>query len=118
MDHSLLDMQMAQSVAQAVAARGGRTYYVGGFVRDALMGRENKDVDIEVHGITPGCLEEILERLGEANIYGATILESKGMAHSLSEFSDLSFMMSLFTPFTKLPFPTMDSKNPSRSRSS
>ena len=41
------------------------------------------------------CLEEILERLGEANIYGATILESKGMAHSLSEFSDLSFMMSL-----------------------
>ena len=54
-------MQMAQSVAQAVAARGGRTYYVGGFVRDALMGRENKDVDIEVHGITPGCLEEILD---------------------------------------------------------
>ncbi len=41
------------------------------------------------------CLEEILEKLGEANIYGATILESKGMAHSLSEFSDLSFMMSL-----------------------
>ena len=65
MDHSLLDMQMAQSVAQAVAARGGRTYYVGGFVRDALMGRENKDVDIEVHGITPGCLEEILDSLGQ-----------------------------------------------------
>ena len=41
------------------------------------------------------CLEEILEKLGEANIYGATILESKGMAHSLSEFRDLSFMMSL-----------------------
>ncbi len=41
------------------------------------------------------CLEEILEKLGEAKLYGATILESKGMAHSLSEFSDLSFMMSL-----------------------
>lgn len=41
------------------------------------------------------CLEEILEKLGEVGIYGATILESKGMAHSLSEFSDLSFMMSL-----------------------
>ena len=41
------------------------------------------------------CLEELLERLSEAKIYGATILESKGMAHSLSEFSDLSFMMSL-----------------------
>lgn len=65
MDHSLLDMQMAQTVARAVADRGGRTYYVGGFVRDALMGRENKDVDIEVHGITPGCLEEILDCLGQ-----------------------------------------------------
>lgn len=65
MDHSLSDMQMAQAVAELVAAQGGRTYYVGGFVRDALMGRESKDVDIEVHGISPACLEEILDSLGQ-----------------------------------------------------
>ena len=65
MDHSEKDLLMAREVARQVAAHGGRTFFVGGFVRDALIRRENKDVDIEVHGITPGCLEEILDVLGE-----------------------------------------------------
>lgn len=61
----LEDQKLAQEVARLVAAKGGRAYYVGGFVRDALAHRENKDVDIEVHGITPEALEEILDSLGE-----------------------------------------------------
>ncbi|MBQ6798176.1 MAG: tRNA nucleotidyltransferase [Oscillospiraceae bacterium] len=56
---------MAREIARQVAERGGRTFYVGGFVRDALIGRENKDVDIEVHGVSPQCLEEILDGLGQ-----------------------------------------------------
>ena len=59
------DQKMAQMVARLVSEKGGHTYYVGGFVRDALIGRENKDVDIEVHGITPACLEEILDSVGQ-----------------------------------------------------
>lgn len=59
------DQKMAREVAQLVAEKGGRTFYVGGFVRDALIHRENKDVDIEVHGITPRELEEILDSLGQ-----------------------------------------------------
>ena len=59
------DQKMAQKIARQVAARGGRTFYVGGFVRDALIGRENKAVDIEVHGVSPQCLEEILDGLGQ-----------------------------------------------------
>lgn len=55
---------MAKKIAAAVKALGGRTYYVGGFVRDRLAGRDNKDVDIEVHGITPSELEGILDSLG------------------------------------------------------
>ena len=65
MDHSQKDRQMALELARQVAARGGCAYYVGGYVRDALLGLENKDIDIEVHGITPKCLEEILDGLGE-----------------------------------------------------
>lgn len=61
----LEDQKMAREVARLVAARGGRAYYVGGFVRDALIQKENKDVDIEVHGISPKCLEKILDSLGE-----------------------------------------------------
>lgn len=61
----LEDQKMAREVARLVARQGGRTFYVGGYVRDGLLHRENKDVDIEVHGISPKCLEDILDSLGQ-----------------------------------------------------
>ncbi len=66
------DMQMAAALAEKVAAVGGRVYYVGGFVRDRLMGRDCKDVDVEVHGIAPAQLEEILDTLGERTVMGVS----------------------------------------------
>ena len=63
---------MARRVAEAVDRAGGRTYYVGGLVRDLLLGRENKDIDIEVHGISVKCLEDILDALGERLTMGAS----------------------------------------------
>ena len=36
-------------IAEAIARSGGRAYLVGGCVRDGLMGRPQKDYDIEVH---------------------------------------------------------------------
>ena len=56
---------MARRIAAAVREAGGRTYYVGGCVRDRLLGREIKDIDIEVHGIPVPTLEAVLDRLGE-----------------------------------------------------
>ena len=50
------DMEAARVIAWQAASLGGRAYYVGGFVRDRLLGRENTDVDIEVHGLTPSHL--------------------------------------------------------------
>ena len=69
------NLRMAREVARRVAEKGGSAYFVGGFVRDALAGRENKDVDMEVHGITPQCLKEILSSLGQL----ITIGESFGI---------------------------------------
>ena len=66
------DIDMARRVAEKVARAGGSTYFVGGFVRDQLMGRENKDVDIEVHGVSPETLEGILDSLGERTQMGAS----------------------------------------------
>ena len=66
----LEDQKMARQIAALVAAQGGRTFYVGGFVRDALIHKENKDVDIEVHGVSPKCLEEILDSLGQRMTIG------------------------------------------------
>ena len=56
---------MAETIARLAAEKNGRAYYVGGFVRDRLLNIENKDFDIEVHGLTPSELEAILETLGE-----------------------------------------------------
>lgn len=61
---------VAKRIAIAVRDAGGRTFYVGGFVRDKLLGIENKDVDIEVHGIEPEALYQILEGIGEPLTFG------------------------------------------------
>ena len=66
------DLEMAKKVASLVAQAGGRTYFVGGYVRDELLGRENKDIDIEVHGVTPEALAAILDTLGERTEMGAS----------------------------------------------
>ena len=39
---------------------GGHAYFVGGCVRDALLGIESKDLDIEIYGIQPQELEKML----------------------------------------------------------
>lgn len=66
------DFFMARRVAEAVDAAGGRTFFVGGFVRDRLLKRDIKDIDIEVHGILPEVLESILDRLGGKTEMGAS----------------------------------------------
>ena len=64
--------EMAQRIAVAVQQAGGRAYYVGGYVRDQLLGRENKDIDIEIHGIPVPRLEAILDSLGDRVTMGAS----------------------------------------------
>lgn len=59
------DLKLAAEIAQKVKHYGGEAYFVGGFVRDALMKRENKDIDMEVHGVAPETLEKILDSIGK-----------------------------------------------------
>ncbi|MBQ9662717.1 MAG: HDIG domain-containing protein [Oscillospiraceae bacterium] len=66
----MTDLETARVLAQKVYEAGGTAYYVGGYVRDLLLGRENKDIDIEVHGITPETLTEILSAIGEPTAFG------------------------------------------------
>ncbi|MCQ2210290.1 MAG: HD domain-containing protein [Paludibacteraceae bacterium] len=66
------DFDMAERIAQEVYKLGGHTYFVGGYVRDKILGKENKDIDIEVHGITPSQLMDILEKLGEPMKMGSS----------------------------------------------
>jgi tRNA nucleotidyltransferase (CCA-adding enzyme) len=48
-------------LASTIQSEGGRAMLVGGCVRDELMGVEPKDWDLEVYGVEPARLKEILE---------------------------------------------------------
>ena len=60
----------ARQIAVAVAEAGGRALIVGGWVRDRLMGRDSKDVDIEVFGVPADRLYRILESQGRVDTVG------------------------------------------------
>ena len=62
--------EIVKKITEYVNEAGGRVFYVGGCVRDRLLGIDNKDVDIEVHGISPEDLYSILEKVGEPLVYG------------------------------------------------
>lgn len=66
------DMALSVQIARAVRDAGGRACYVGGFVRDRLMGIECKDIDIEVSGIAPAALRRALSEIGNVYEKGAS----------------------------------------------
>lgn len=61
---NITELETARKIAEKVGACGGKAYFVGGCVRDELLGLESKDLDIEVHGIAPAVLEEIIDSVG------------------------------------------------------
>ncbi|HVR28552.1 MAG TPA: polynucleotide adenylyltransferase [Thermoanaerobaculia bacterium] len=54
-------LELAQRIDRRIRAGGGRVYLVGGSVRDALLGRPVKDLDLEVFGLEPARLRSLLE---------------------------------------------------------
>jgi tRNA nucleotidyltransferase (CCA-adding enzyme) len=58
------------SLANTVRDAGGRALLVGGCVRDALMGNQPKDWDLEIYGIEPERLRELLDQFGDVNVVG------------------------------------------------
>lgn len=61
---------LALRIAELVHAHGGRALVVGGFVRDRLLGRESKDLDVEVFGIPQAELPGLLATLGRVEPIG------------------------------------------------
>ncbi len=58
------------SLAGAVRRADGRALLVGGCVRDELMGKQPKDWDVEVYGVEPAKLRELLDQIGTVNVVG------------------------------------------------
>ena len=50
-------------IVHAISSAGGKAYVVGGFVRDAILGKDNKDIDFEIHGLDASTIENLLFEL-------------------------------------------------------
>lgn len=62
--------QQILDLAKLINEQGGRALLVGGCVRDELMGQQPKDWDVEVYGIDPTQLRNLLDQFGEVNVVG------------------------------------------------
>src|SRR5436190_5258969 len=62
--------QQILDLAKAIRDQGGRALLVGGCVRDELMGWQPKDWDVEVYGVDPARLRNLLEHFGDVNVVG------------------------------------------------
>ena len=61
----------ARQAAKALESEGAKVFAVGGAVRDAMLGKEPKDIDLMVSGKTPAEVQAILSLLpGHVNLTG------------------------------------------------
>jgi tRNA nucleotidyltransferase (CCA-adding enzyme) len=63
-------LERARDIATAVRDAGGRALVVGGWVRNRLLQRDSPDIDLEVFGVAPGPLRQLLESLGRVEAVG------------------------------------------------
>ena len=61
-----------KEVFDAIVKEGGQLFFVGGIVRDTLLKRESKDIDVEVFHLSYHKLCEILSRFGHVETFGAS----------------------------------------------
>lgn len=70
LDPSTAPLEVALAVARAAQARGGRALVVGGYVRDRLLRRPSKDLDLEVFGVPQEALLPLLAAIGRVEPVG------------------------------------------------
>jgi tRNA nucleotidyltransferase (CCA-adding enzyme) len=61
-----------KNILDAIVAAGGRPLFVGGCVRDSLLGIEAKDIDVEVYGLSADELVSVLCRFGKVDQVGVS----------------------------------------------
>lgn len=69
-NHVFETFPLVHKIVERLDQSRGRALLVGGAVRDMLIDKNIKDVDIEVHGVSIDQLEEILKEFGQVRLVG------------------------------------------------
>lgn len=74
MSNPFRDLRSSQEVVSAIGERIPKVYFVGGCVRDQLLGIVSNDIDLEVYGVSAENLEILLNDLfpGQVHVVGKT----------------------------------------------
>ena len=75
------------TIAGDIREAGGRAFLVGGWVRDALLGKNCRDYDIEVYDLNQEELIPILKKYGRTNLVGKAF----GVIHLAMKGESLDF---------------------------
>ncbi len=63
-------MDTIETIIAHLESNGAKCYFVGGFVRDSLLGLPPKDIDIEVFGVSQDKLVQLLTKFGTPDTVG------------------------------------------------
>jgi tRNA nucleotidyltransferase (CCA-adding enzyme) len=88
-----------RKIEQLVRRAGGRTWLVGGCVRDLVLGRQPRDLDLEVVGLPPGQIHTLLAEHFSVQFVGKAfeVFKLQGLP------VDLSIPSRMLTDDTSLP---------------
>lgn len=81
-------MTRLQDFLKTLSDKGAKTYYVGGYVRDMILGKENKDIDIEIHYITE---KEFLDTCKSFNLDIKLCGQAFGVYKAVIDGQDIDF---------------------------
>ena len=75
-----------------IKKEGGKIYAVGGIVRDELLGKDSKDLDIIITGVPINKIEDIVSKYGKVNSVGKSfgILKFRPTGYEGEEDIDIS----------------------------
>lgn len=79
-----LEHPVFRTLAEIAGEEGVEAYVIGGYVRDLLLHRPSKDIDVVVHGSGIALAEKAAERLGGLHVsvfknFGTAMFRYKGM---------------------------------------
>ena len=89
LNESMVDDLLSKQVRKVIKSAGGKMYQIGGVVRDELLGKISKDLDLLVVGVELDDLAKVLKPFGKVNMVGKSFGILKFVPKGSTEDEDI-----------------------------